>query len=42
MEDKQLNEFLNKYPEIKEFIERELFVGIMKHTIGSHYWLLGI
>ena len=37
-----LIEYADKHPELKSFIAEEYFVAVMKHLIGSHFWLLGI
>lgn len=37
-----LIEYADKHPELKSFIAEEYFVAVMKHIIGSHFWLLGI
>ena len=37
-----LIEYADKRPELKRLILEEYFVAIMKHLIGSHFWLLGI
>ena len=38
----KLKKYVDGNPKIKDFIERELFVAMMKRFIGTHYWKLGI
>ena len=38
----KLKKYIDENPKIKDFIKREFFVAMMKRTIGTHYWMLGI